>query len=51
MKVTNTSPILVYLNNDPKQGPKRNQTISLQIKGKLMDSYIQHWCRPKLGQM
>ena len=51
MKVTNISHILVYLNSDPKQGPKHNQTISLQIKGKVMDVNIQHWCRPKLGQM
>ena len=48
MKVRNISPILVYLNSDPKQGPKHNQTTSLQIKGKLMDAYIQHWHRPKL---
>ena len=51
MKVTIISSILVYLNRDPNQGPKHNQTISLQIKGKLMDAYIQCWHRPKLGQL
>ena len=51
MKVTNISLILVYLNSDPYQGPKHNQTISLKIKGMLMDAYNQRWCRPKLGQM
>ena len=51
MKVTNISHILVYLNSDPKKGPKHNQTTSLQIKRKLMDAYIQHWCKPKIGKM
>ena len=51
MKVTNISPILVYLNSDPKQGPKHTQAISLQINGKFIDGYIQRWRITKLGQM
>ena len=51
MKLTNIYHILVNLISNPNQGPKHNQTISLQIKGKLMDAYIQRWRGPKLDQM